>query len=90
MQTFHTENPFEFLILYPQEFKKSKPSIRTEKPRAVSFHTDYTQTNIASVLNQTSIPFVFLLAAIFLKEALTRRKTIAILMGFAGAVLVSL
>jgi len=31
--------------------KKSKPSIPSEKPRALSFHTDYTQTNIADPAN---------------------------------------
>ncbi|MBT8365271.1 MAG: hypothetical protein KJP23_11250, partial [Deltaproteobacteria bacterium] len=31
--------------------KKSKPSIPSDKPKATSFHTDYTQTNIADPAN---------------------------------------
>ena len=31
--------------------KKSVPSILSEKPRALLFHTDYTQTNIADPAN---------------------------------------
>lgn len=50
----------------------------------------YTDTSIASVLNQTSVLIVPVLAAFFLKERLTKRKGIAILLGFAGAVLATL
>ncbi len=48
-----------------------------------------TLASIASVLNQTSTLFVLLLAALFLKEKLTVRRSLAVLMAFVGAVLVS-
>ncbi|MBN2494712.1 MAG: DMT family transporter [Deltaproteobacteria bacterium] len=47
----------------------------------------YTFTNIASVLNQTSSLFILLLAAPLLGEALTWRKSAAILIGMLGGVL---
>lgn len=47
----------------------------------------YAETTTASVLNQLSIIFVLILATIFLREKLTLRKTIAIIMGFAGGVI---
>ena len=50
----------------------------------------YTDTSIASVLNQASVLIVPVLAAFFLKERLTKRKVIAILLGFAGAALATL
>ncbi len=50
----------------------------------------YTHTTIAAILNQMSSVFVLLFAALFLAEPLTRRKGLAIAMGFAGGVLVAL
>jgi drug/metabolite transporter (DMT)-like permease len=50
----------------------------------------YTTTTTASVLNQTSTIFVLILATIFLKEPLTGRKVIAILLGFSGGVIAAL
>lgn len=50
----------------------------------------YAETTVASVLNQLSTVFVLVLATLFLKEPLTRRKVAAILMGFAGGLVVSL
>jgi len=50
----------------------------------------YTQASIASVLNQTSTLIVPLLAAPMLGERLTRRRLEAVLLGFAGAVVVTL
>ena len=50
--------------------------------------TKYTQAMTASILNQTSTLFVVVLAAIFLREPLTRRKAAAVALGFAGSVLV--
>lgn len=47
----------------------------------------YTHTTSASVLNQSSVIFVLILATIFLREPFTLRKAMAIVMGFAGAVL---
>jgi len=47
----------------------------------------YAETTIASVLNQTSNIFILVLATLFLKEPLTGRKTLAILLGFAGGVI---
>jgi drug/metabolite transporter (DMT)-like permease len=48
----------------------------------------YTQASIASALNQTSNIFVFLFAAFFLKEMLSYRHVLAIIVGVAGAFLV--
>jgi drug/metabolite transporter (DMT)-like permease len=44
----------------------------------------YTLASTASVLNQTSAIFTLILATVFLRERLTVRKSLAILMGFAG------
>ncbi|MBW1872176.1 MAG: DMT family transporter, partial [Deltaproteobacteria bacterium] len=49
----------------------------------------YTDTTIASVLNQLSTIFVLILATLFLKESLTLRKVVAIILGFAGGVIVT-
>lgn len=48
------------------------------------------QTNTASVLNQSSTVFVLILATIFLKEPLTWRRGVAIVIGMAAAVMVAL
>lgn len=50
----------------------------------------YTDTTIASVLNQLSTIFVLVLATLVLREPLTGRKVIAILLGFGGGVLATL
>ena len=50
----------------------------------------YTQVSIAAVLNQLSEIFILVLAAIFLKEKITGRKTVAIILAFLGAILVTL
>jgi drug/metabolite transporter (DMT)-like permease len=50
----------------------------------------YTDTTVASVLNQLSTIFVIFFATLFLKEPLTKRKIIAILLGFGGGVIASL
>jgi len=42
------------------------------------------------VLNQLSTIFIFVLAAVFLKEPLTPRRTVALVMAVSGAVLVTL
>jgi drug/metabolite transporter (DMT)-like permease len=48
-----------------------------------------TQASIAGALNQLSTIFIFVLAAVFLKEKPTPRKILAVGLAFAGAVLVS-
>jgi drug/metabolite transporter (DMT)-like permease len=48
----------------------------------------YTQASIASALNQTSNIFVFILAAIILKEPVTLIRVIAIILAFSGAFIV--
>ena len=48
----------------------------------------YTQLSIASALNQTSNVFIFIFAAIFLKEAITKQKTIGIVLALIGVSLV--
>lgn len=50
----------------------------------------YTLAHVAGVLNQLSTIFILLLATICLKEKLTTSKLIAIIMGFAGGVIISL
>ncbi|MBN1551016.1 DMT family transporter [bacterium] len=50
----------------------------------------YTDVSTAAVLNQTNTIFLVILATLFLKEPFTMRKMIAITLGFAGAVLVSI
>lgn len=49
----------------------------------------YTQASIASALNQLNTIFIFILAAIFLKERITALKLAAVTLAFAGAFLVS-
>jgi drug/metabolite transporter (DMT)-like permease len=49
----------------------------------------YTQASIASALNQTSTILLFILAAIILKEKVTKRKSLSIMIAIAGAVLVT-
>lgn len=48
----------------------------------------FTQASIAAPLNQTSNIFIFILAALLLKEPITVRKLLAILIAFTGALLV--
>jgi len=50
----------------------------------------YTYTTTASVLNQMSTIFMLVLATLFLKEALTWRKVVAIVIGTAAGVLAGL
>jgi len=49
----------------------------------------YTQASISAALNQTSNIFVFILAAIILKEPVNLLRVIAIILAFAGVVIVS-
>ena len=49
-----------------------------------------TYASVAGILNQTSTIFALILAALFLKEALTRRKVVAVTLALAGVVLVML
>lgn len=48
----------------------------------------FTQASTAAALNQTSNIFIFIFAAIFLKEAINKQRIIAIILGVVGAVLV--
>jgi uncharacterized membrane protein len=50
----------------------------------------YAQASIASALNQTSNIFIFIFAAIFLKEKITRYKLIGIVLAVTGVFLVML
>jgi drug/metabolite transporter (DMT)-like permease len=45
----------------------------------------YAHASVAAALNQTSNIFVFVFAAFFLRERITRQRTIGILLGVAGA-----
>jgi drug/metabolite transporter (DMT)-like permease len=49
----------------------------------------YTQASAAAVLNQTSNIFIFILAAMFLKEPITKARLVGIILGVGGAVLVT-
>ncbi len=49
----------------------------------------FTQTSTAAALNQTSNIFIFIFAAVFLKEAINSQRIIAILLGVVGALLVT-
>lgn len=49
----------------------------------------YTQASIASALNQLNTIFVFVLAALVLKEKITPLKVTAVVLAFLGAILVS-
>ena len=48
----------------------------------------YTQASEAAALNQTSSIFIFILAAIFLKESITLRRIIGIVLAVSGAFMV--
>lgn len=50
----------------------------------------YTQASISAVLNQTSSIFVFILAALFLREKVNFLRTVGIVLGVFGAILVVL
>lgn len=47
----------------------------------------YTSASRAAILNQMSTVFIFILAAIFLKEKITLKKSLAILLALSGACL---
>jgi drug/metabolite transporter (DMT)-like permease len=49
----------------------------------------YTQASVASVLNQTSSLFIFVLAVLLLKEPATKRRIAGLLVGMAGVALVT-
>ncbi len=49
----------------------------------------YTQASIASALNQTSTIFIFIFAAIILREPINVRRTVGIVLAFTGSFLVS-
>ena len=49
----------------------------------------YTQASIASALNQTSTIFIFIFAGLILKEPITLRRALGIILAFTGAFLVS-
>ncbi len=50
----------------------------------------YTQASVAAPLNQVSNIFVFILAAMILKEPITFRRILAVIIAFGGALLVFL
>ena len=49
----------------------------------------YASASVASALNQTANVFIFVFAALLLREPITYRRTVGIVMGVAGAMLVS-
>lgn len=49
----------------------------------------FTTTSIAAALNQTSNIFIFVFAAMFLKEPITPRRTVGIVLGVVGALIVT-
>lgn len=50
----------------------------------------YTLASAAAVLNQLSTIFIFVLAVLFLKEPMTKRRALAVVIAVIGAVLVAL
>jgi drug/metabolite transporter (DMT)-like permease len=50
----------------------------------------YTDTSVASVLNQSSTIFIPLLAVLFLKESMPPRKILAVVLGFGGILVLAL
>jgi len=48
----------------------------------------YTETAVAAILNQTSVVFAAVFAAVFLKERMTGRKTASIVLALLGVLLV--
>ncbi len=50
----------------------------------------YTTVSVAAALNQTSNIFLFIFAALILKEAINYRKTIGIILGVGGALIIVL
>ncbi|MCP4566365.1 MAG: DMT family transporter [FCB group bacterium] len=49
----------------------------------------YTQASIAASLNQTSNIFIFIFAAVFLREPINRQRVIGIILGVAGAFIIT-
>lgn len=49
----------------------------------------FTQVSTASALNQTTNMFIFIFAAIFLKEKITKQRTIGIILALIGAAMVT-
>ena len=49
----------------------------------------YTLAGRAAIYNQLATIFIILMAAVFLKEAMTRRKWLAVSSALSGALLVS-
>ena len=49
----------------------------------------YAHASVAAALNQTSNIFIFILAAVFLRERITRRRAVGILLAVAGVYLVT-
>ncbi|MBC8313543.1 MAG: DMT family transporter [Candidatus Cloacimonetes bacterium] len=50
----------------------------------------FTKASIATAINQTSVIFVFIFAAIFLKEKFTVRRFVGLIMAFLGILLITL
>jgi drug/metabolite transporter (DMT)-like permease len=50
----------------------------------------YADAAVAGILNQTSIVFALILASVFLKEHLTRRKLLAIVLAASGVLIVTM
>jgi len=50
----------------------------------------WTYASVAAILNQTTIIFAIILAALYLKESFTRRKAVAVTLALAGVILVTL
>jgi len=48
----------------------------------------FTQASVVAALNQTSTVFIFVLAAVFLREPITARRTFSIFLGVAGSLMV--
>jgi len=49
----------------------------------------FTLTGIATAINQTSVIFIFIFAALFLKEKITFRRLLGIIIAFSGVLLIT-
>ena len=49
----------------------------------------YTHASIAAILNQTSIVFALILATLFLRERFTKQKAAAVVLAFAGVLVIT-
>ena len=50
----------------------------------------YADASVAAILNQTSVVWIIVLSAVFLREPLTMRRMAGVLVAFVGVVMIAL